>query len=202
MRHTALLLVLAFCCLFLPAQSADVFKNPTAGFEITKPPDWHYATAEQNAENLRAVRMGDPGFQAAMLKYATTPLVVLTKFEEPFPDLNPSLKVNIRPLGQLKGRPPGDIIRLVLPQLERAFKDFQLKQPPSDAVVAGLAASYLQVYYTLQTADGSSFPAASELWIVPRGDFFFMIGAGTRQDEKTGSREEIAAILKSVKISR
>jgi hypothetical protein len=40
----------------------------------------------------------------------------------------------------------------------------------------------------------------SELWIVPRGDYFFMIGAGTRQDEKTGTRKEIQEILKTVKI--
>jgi hypothetical protein len=66
--------------------------------------------------------------------------------------------------------------------------------------VSGLAGAYVRVHYTLQTAENASFPTASELWIVPRGDFFFMIGAGTRQDEKTGTRAEIASIIQSVKI--
>lgn len=39
-----------------------------------------------------------------------------------------------------------------------------------------------------------------EIWIVPRGDYFFLIGAGTRQDEKTGSRQEIRRILDTVKV--
>lgn len=200
MRQAALLLLVLVFGLALLAQPADVFRSPTAGFEIAKPSSWHYATAEQNRENLNAAKLTDQEFQAAMLKYATTPLVILTKFAEPYPDLNPSLKVNIRPLGQLKGRPPADVIRLILPQLERAFKDFQLVQPPTDVVVSGLNAAYARIHYTLQTSDGHSFPTASELWVIPRGEFFFMIGAGTRQDEKTGSREEISTIINSIKI--
>jgi len=46
------------------------------------------------------------------------------------------------------------------------------------------------------------FPTASELWIVPRGDYFFLIGAGTRQDEKTGGRDEIRSILGTVRIEQ
>lgn len=181
-------------------QSPDVFKNPTAGFQLTKPTGWSYATADQNAANLKGTKLNDQEFQAAMLKYASAPLVILTKHPEPYPDLNPSLKVNIRPLGQLKGRPATEIINLILPQLERAFKDFQIAQPPTEVSVSGLAGAYVRVHYTLQTAENASFPTASELWIVPRGDFFFMIGAGTRQDEKTGTRAEIASIIQSVKI--
>jgi hypothetical protein len=56
--------------------------------------------------------------------------------------------------------------------------------------------------YTMEIPDGRSFQTTSELWIVPRGDYFFMIGAGTRQDEKTGSREEIQDILASLKIEK
>jgi hypothetical protein len=35
---------------------------------------------------------------------------------------------------------------------------------------------------------------------VPHGDYFFLLGAGTRQDETTGTRAEIRAIVDSVKI--
>ena len=37
---------------------------------------------------------------------------------------------------------------------------------------------------------------------MPRGNFFFLIGAGTRQDEATGGRAEIRSILDSVKIDQ
>jgi hypothetical protein len=98
----------------------------------------------------------------------------------------------------LKGTEPVKIIGTVLPQLQRAFEDFTIVQQPMEVMVGGLRAGYTRVHYTLQTSDGQSFPTASELWIVPRGDFFFMLGAGTRQDEKTGSRADISKILATI----
>ena len=60
----------------------------------------------------------------------------------------------------------------------------------------------MRIHYSLIIPDGRKFPTSSELWIVPRGDYFFMIGAGTRQDERNGSREEIHEILSTVVLSK
>jgi hypothetical protein len=68
-------------------------------------------------------------------------------------------------------------------------------------MVSGMKAAYARIDYTLR-AGGEEFPTASELWIVPRGDFFFILGAGTRQDEKSGSRQEIDAIVKSIRLDQ
>jgi hypothetical protein len=187
---------------FTHAEQSDVFTSPTAGFQVSKPVGWHYVTAAQNLENLKATKLSDQEFQAAMLKYATAPLVAMTKFPEPYEDLNPSFKVNIKPFGQLKGKAATDIIGLMLPQFQKAFKDFKLVQPPTEVEVSGIKSGYARINYSLQTPDGTVFPTTSELWIVPRGDYFFIVGAGTRQDEKTGSREEIANIVRSVKIEQ
>jgi hypothetical protein len=35
---------------------------------------------------------------------------------------------------------------------------------------------------------------------VPRGDLLFMIGVGTRQDEKSGTRKEARGIIDTIKI--
>ena len=187
---------------FTHAEQSDVFTSPTAGFKVTKPIGWHYVTAAQNLENLKATKLNDQEFQAAMLRYATAPLVAMTKFPEPYDDLNPSFKVNIKPFGQLKGKAATDIIGLILPQFQKAFKDFKLVQPPTEVEIAGIKSGHARINYSLQTPDGSLFPTTSELWIVPRGDYFFILGAGTRQDEKTGSRKEIANIIRSVKIEQ
>lgn len=137
-----------------------------------------------------------------MVKHSTAPLVVMMKYPEPYDDLNPSFKINIKPLGQLKGVDPKQILHLILPQFKKIFQDFALAQEPMDTIVAGLNASYMRINYSLSIPDGRKFPTASEIWVVPRGNFFFMLGAGTRQDEKTGSRNEITKILNSVVLSR
>lgn len=182
--------------------NAEVFSNPTAGFQMNKPDDWHYVTAAQNLENIKALKLSDEEFHAAMQKYATAPLVAIAKYKEPFDDVNPSFKANIKPYGQLKGKKPQDLITMLVPQFERAFKNFQLVQVPTEVVVSGIPSAYARMNYVMETPDGRSFPITSELWIVPRGDYFFMLGAGTRQDEKTGTRKEIESILSSVKIEQ
>ena len=182
------------------APDSNLFRNPTAGFEVTKPAKWQYASADFDQENLKKTKLNDQEMQAAMLKYATVPMVSMLKYPEPFDDVNPTFKVNIKPLGALEGKPATEIIGLLLPQFEKLFKDYELAQPPMEVDVSGLKGAYVRINYSLVTADDREFPTTSELWIVPRGEYFFMLGAGTRQDEKTGSRKEIQDILATVKI--
>lgn len=178
----------------------NAFKSPTVGFSVVKPSDWQFMTAEQNLENLARTQLNDRQLQEAMRKYSTAPLVAMTKYPEPFDDLNPSFKVNIRSLGELSGDDPVSIIKLAIRPIAKSFKDFTIAEQPSETSVSGLKAAHVRIHYSLEVPDGRTFPTASDLWIVPRGKFFFMIGAGTRQDEKTGTRAEIEKILSSVLI--
>ena len=182
------------------AYAGDEFVNVTAGFRVTKPSEWVYVTASENVENMRAVKLKDEEFHAAMLKYSTAPLVAMMKYQEPFEDVNPSFKVQIKPYGAMKGKPPKEVLEFLLPQIGRVFKDFVIAQAPAEVLVSGIASAYAKVEYTMEIPDGRTFPTTSEMWIVPHGEYFFMIGAGTRQDEKTGTRAEIREILDSVKV--
>jgi hypothetical protein len=178
----------------------DTYNNPTVGFSVTKPAEWYFLSAEQSAENLARARLKDEEFQKLVQKYATAPVVAITKYEEPYDDLNPSLKVNIRPLGNFSANKPTAILDLISKQFESLFEDFEVVTAPKETKMAGLKAGYLKVHFSMKIPDGRTFPTCSELWVVPRGKHFFMIGAGTRQDEKTGKREEIEKILGTIKI--
>ncbi|MCW8832255.1 MAG: hypothetical protein OQK09_03620 [Colwellia sp.] len=178
------------------------FESVTVGLKISKPSDWQFVSAQENLENLKRVEHGSPEFKKLMLKHTTAPLVAMAKYAEPFDDLNPSIKVNLKPLGSLDGNNPSQILNLILPQFKKSFQGFKLVQKPVETKIAGLKASYMRLNYSLSIPDGRSFPTTSELWIVPRGDFFFMIGSGTRQDEATGTRKEIKEILNTLVLSK
>ena len=180
--------------------AAEVFKNVTVGFELNKPASWHFITADQNLDNIKRTQMGDEEFQQMVQRYATAPLVAITKYPEPYDDLNPSFKVNIKPFGKFKGIDPKELLSMIAMQFRNIFKDYTMAQAPTDVKVSGITSGYMRINYVLQTQTGREFPTSSELWIVPRGDYFFMIGAGTRQDEATGTRKEVAAILSTVSI--
>lgn len=201
MKKAVVVCLLLFSAYAL-SEEPSVFSNPTAGFTVTKPISWHYVTAEQNLNNLKEAQLGDKEFHAAMVKYATAPMVAMTKHQEPYDDINPSFKVNIKPLGQFKGQDPKKIIEVILPQFQKHFKDFKLVQPPTNATVSGISSAYTRINYTMDVAGIGALPITSELWIIPRGDYFFMVGAGTRQDEKTGSRKEIESIINTIVIAQ
>jgi len=184
------------------ANTNNDFESVTVGLKISKPSDWQFVSAQENLENLKRVEHGSPEFKKLMLKHTTAPLVAMAKYAEPFDDLNPSIKVNLKPLGNLDGNNPSQILNLILPQFKKSFQDFELIQEPVETKVADLKASYMRLNYSLSIPDGRSFPTTSELWIVPRGDFFFMIGSGTRQDEATGTRKEIQEILNTLVLSK
>lgn len=188
-----------------PAQAAPAperFRNDAAGFEVTKPADWHFATAAQNLENLKGVKLSDAELQAALQKYATAPLVIMTRYPEPYADVNPSFKVTLKPFGPMKGVPPVQLLGAMVPQFQKSFRNVEVVQPPVEVEVAGIRSAYARMNYTMDTQGGQAFALTSELWIVPHGDYFFMLGAGTRQDEKNGTRSEIAGILKTISIAR
>ncbi len=182
------------------AGTANDFESVTASFKVTKPNEWQFITAQENIENIKRVELSDKELQEKMIKYSQSPLVAMMKYPEPFNDVNPSFKVNIKPLGQLKGLDPKQILGIMLPQLEKTFKNYKLVVAPEDAKVSGLVGAYMKINYSMAIPDGREFPITSEMWVVPRGDYFFLIGAGTRQDESTGSRAEIQNILSSMSL--
>ena len=136
------------------AATSNTFQSVTVGFAVTKPDTWSFLTATQNLENLKRTQLNDEEFRQLMLKYSTAPLVAMTKYPEPFDDLNPSLKVNIKPFGKLKGVDPKQILAAISSQFGHIFQDFEVVQPPTDTVVSGIRSGYMKINYSLQIPDG------------------------------------------------
>jgi hypothetical protein len=195
--RTVLLMVLL--ALGSPAIAQDVYTNPVFGFSARKPSSWHYFTVEQQQENLKGLDFNDPKFKELLTKHARVPFFAITKFKEPHPDLNPSVRVNVREAGNLKGVPPEKAMQAITAAFPRIFKDFSVAEGPVATKVLGHAAAYVRVNYTLEAA-GSSWRTTSEMWLVPRGDVIFVIGAGTREDQKNATLKEIRSIVDTIKI--
>ena len=172
---------------------------PTLGLTVVRPATWRTITAEENASNLQSVTMDDRQLQELAARYATAPIVAFAKYEEPYEDLNPSFKINVRPLGSFAGHSPEDILLAALPTMRRMFGDLTIEAAPTRTSVSGKPAAYTRFAYTLRAGE-KAFPAISEIWVVPSGPVFFMIGTGTRADERNGSRAEARRIVDSIRL--
>lgn len=191
---------LVLCLHAASAEAPEVFSHPSTGFELTKPKTWIYLTTAEIDEAARSIQYDSPEFAEFARKYAITPLVMISKFKEPYDDVNPMVDVYLRPVGPFKGKRPEQILSLALPILGQPLKDVKVVQAPIETTVSGLAAGYARMQYTLELTDGRSFPTTTEIWIVPRGEHYFIISAGTRQDESNGKRSELKAIVDTIKI--
>ena len=175
----------------------DEFYSKIAGFKLQKPKKWHFATSQEYTHNLERIELDDKGLKKKVLQQVTLPLVVITKYKEPYDDVNPSFKVNIKPLGPMSATKPQKIIDMMVPVLKKMFSDLKVKSK-KQVYVAGLKAGYGWFEYTMKTANGKTFSISSEIWVVPKGKHFFLLGSGTKVGDKA-SRREIKKILKTVK---
>ncbi|MBD9480289.1 hypothetical protein [Pseudoxanthomonas sp. PXM02] len=203
-RMSVARIAFALWLLVLPpiaSADADRYENPTLQFVLTKPATWHFMSLQQHRENLKRVEFESDAFKQQVIAQSTGPLVIITRHPEPYAGLNASLKVSVKPFGALPTREPVALVGMILPTLKQQLSGVQVIQEPRATTVAGLPAAHVVLHYTLGATDGDTFATASELWIVPNGDFFYMIGAGyARGDAET--RAEIAKVIDGLAIAR
>lgn len=182
------------------AESKDVFTLPYVGLEITKQSDWHYINVALAAESAKSVQFQDEEFAELAAKSEAVPLAVITQYPESYEDVNPSLKIDVQPLTNLNGKTAIEFSNFVLGMFSTAVKDFEILQKTVEVDVGAFKATYFRMRYTTEFSDKTSYRAVSELWIITRDKYYLLLGAATLDDDKTNSREEIAGMLKSLKL--
>jgi hypothetical protein len=179
---------------------ADVFTNKNIGFEITRPATWYYVSAPEYLDNAGSTKLNDAGLQDWIVRHATAPLVSFAKSPEPALGVTAVFKVHVKPSGPLEDQPATKLVAAVLGLAQKAFRDYELEQPPIEVEISGIKSAYARINYSAQLVDGRSYPATSETWVIPRGKYIFILGAVSARDAKNDSREEISAIVRSVRI--
>jgi hypothetical protein len=198
MRQFAFILTFVLL-LTAPCSAGKTVKNSTLGFEIELPDEWTELGSKEFYDNLNKLELDNPKFQDLLTKNASIPVVIATKYPEPYDDVNPSLKINARPYGAIPTRDAVEIAGLLLAGIKQLYPDLEVVSPPSPKNVDARKGAHVQVRYSLKTSVGT-FPIESELWVIPTENFFYMIGIGYRPDGKTGSRDDAASSIEKMKI--
>lgn len=199
-KQIAAAIVLLFADSAIAKEAAERYTNPTVGFSVAKPAGWVYLSAQQNLDNLKRARMGTEEFQKQIVQQASAPLVVMAQHPEPYDGLNASFKANIKPFGALPTRDPQKLLQMLLPTLQQQMPDSRVTVPVHTVTVGGRAAAHVAIEYTLRNAEGGEFATASELWIVPVDDYFYMLGAGYSQGD-AATKAQIDRVVGSVDLA-
>lgn len=181
------------------AADSNRFESPTAGIAFTKPESWLFVSMQSTLENRDKVRLDDAELDKQMKSQANPPIAVVMKHAEPYPDINPSFQVGLRPLGTLQDRSAKELVEVALAGMSKMYADFKVVSPATETEVSGLPAARASIYYTLKTTDGGAYPTWSDMVVVPRGRFMFFIGMGRKQGDNLATAE-LEDTLTSVEI--
>jgi hypothetical protein len=189
----------------MPAYAEDCkdensFTSVTAGFSICKPEGWNFLTAEEVAANRAVARLKDEELEKQIRERANAPLVAIMRFPEPYDDLNPSIQVMFRPLGQLAGTPAVEVMKFVFGQLQGSFADFTFVEEIHETELGGQTAAHGRAKYTVANDEGREFPTLSRFWLICRGSFMFMISMSGPQEGPNVSEEEFEQVAASIVI--
>lgn len=178
----------------------EVFHHPGAGFSMTKPMDWNYLSPEMVKTASESTKWNDAELEKAIKENPNAPLVVITRYLEPYPTLNPSVAITMVNL-PVEGMPPKDILNMSTEVLKRAYPDLTYIDEVQDANVAGINGAYTKIKYTMAAGD-QKFPTLTRMWLVPRGKIMFTVGMSGPQNGPDVSEEYFSQILKSIKIEQ
>ena len=194
------LLSLSAALLLAAAPAAERFSSTALGISVEKPAGWHVITADQEAANRARVDTGSPELKVLVEKYANTSLYSFAKYPEPYPALNPSFRINTRSAGTLEGLSGTVMTGMVVGNLQRLIPDLRVISPPAETIVGGQPAGHATVRYGLR-ADGKTFPTTSEMWVVPRGSYFVVIGIGYPLPDTEKAGADLKRIVDSVRFA-
>ncbi len=180
--------------------SSEVFHHPGAGFRMTKPMDWKYLSPEMVKTASESTQWNDAELEKAIKENPNAPLVVITRYVEPYPTLNPSVAITMVNL-PVEGMPPKDILNMSTEVLKRAYPDLTYVDEVQDANVDGINGAYTKIKYTMAAGD-RKFPTLTRMWLVPRGKIMFTVGMSGPQDGPDVSEEAFKEILNSIKIEK
>jgi len=187
-------LVLTLVSALSTSYAADVYRNELAGFQLSTPPGWHVVDPALNLKTVKSQKLNDEQQRAELRKYSSRLLLILSKYPPSFRGLNPTLKIDLKPS---EGKTPMAMMESLIPVFQKGFKQFKIVQVPSEATLGGVTGAYFQGTYQL-VVRRSSYPAASEMWILPHQGGFLVIGANTSQAEKDGARQEMLDAVSSL----
>ncbi len=81
------------------ASAQNRYENKSLGVSVAKPESWGFETDQQNRDNLASTHMAE--FQKVVVERSRAPIFAITKYPVPHDDLNPSVKIRVRPAGNL-----------------------------------------------------------------------------------------------------
>ena len=172
----------SFVASALSEGNESLYRNDIIGFQIEKPSGWYFMSKNRIIEVKADAKMTDKKLQEGVAKYATTPIVVITKHNPPTMD-NPTVSVVFKPIAPLEGWSPDKILGVYASDVKGKIVDAQVLIEPEVRSINGMQSGYMEIKYPSNMGEVIRDSITAKTIMVPQGKYMYLINMFSINDE-------------------
>lgn len=174
---------------FKESRQSNKFVNLDVGFAITKQADWHFlsldnaeiwmASPDKSEEGQQQLQQYIQNLRDQENRTGMAPLFI-AKHQEPYPHLNPMIKVSLHYIDDLpKNVSPLAIAAVMAKSYSESNEGFKLMDRIRLVRVSNFNAGYMRFTLNGELNSGETAEAMNQVYLIPRGKYVFEITIST-----------------------
>ena len=193
---------------FEESRQSNKYLNRDVGFAITKLPHWHFLSLDNAETWMTSPDTSDEGklnlkkhIQSMREQEATTGMAPLfiAQHEEPYPHLNPMIKVSLHYIEDLpKNVSPLAIAAVMAQSVSENNKGFKMMDRIRLVRISNFEAGYLSFTLNGEDKSGEDESAMNQVYLIPRGKYVFEITISTPQECDAATDADLAEMMESI----
>jgi hypothetical protein len=186
--------------LFCARANAERLTNPALGLSIEKPDDWCNLAASDITKDHRLIGMNYPALEQAIRKYPIAPVFAFFRCRTGRDGVAATVKVETQPADPSGQESAPHALRAAVGLFSKLVGDVKVATPPETVTLAGRPSAYSALTFTLRIG-AKPYSVASELWAIPQGKYFILVGTTYAANDGTGARAAIMNIVNSLELA-
>ncbi len=155
-------------------ESANIYRNDIIGFQIEKPQEWHFMSKSRILDIKATAKLTNKELQKEIAKYATTPIVVITKHNSPTTD-NPTVSVVYKPIAPLEGWSSDKILRVYASDVKSKVPGVKILIEPKIRSINGMQVGYMEIKYPNNFVKVVRDQITARTIMIPQGEYMYLM---------------------------
>ncbi|MDH5763522.1 MAG: hypothetical protein OEZ51_11095 [Nitrospinota bacterium] len=189
-------------------RQSNKYFNRDVGFAITKQADWHFlsldnaetwmTSSDDTAEGKLALKQHIQNLREQEALTGMTPLFI-ARHEEPYPHLNPMIKVSLHYIDDLpKDVSPLAIAAVMAQSVSENNDGFKMMDKIRLVRVSNFEAGYLSFTLNGKLNSGEDESAMNQVYLIPRGKYVFEITVSTPLECDAATDADLEEMMESI----
>jgi hypothetical protein len=187
--------------LFACASYAQPVNKAALEVSIDKPAAWNSWRARGIEGYDTTARLDAQQLQAQLSEKRMKLLMVVEKYEDVTVVPNPSLRIVIQPVGNLKGKPAEVLMEHYLVTIKVDTVDFKVRVPIQRLKINGWDAAYAETRATVARPSETKLRVFNHFtYLIPRDDYMVVVIGVIDADNVDGLLQELRDVARTLKI--